>query len=138
MIKAVTPEMPKKDNTKYLVACILMVLAAFVQCYRTVHDLHWGSEPDFDRDIAYIRTTLNGHFGLDANYASQYMWYNPLLFLSETLIVKLTGLPINIVVARAGAFLNILGPVFFFLMVAKLFDYKAALAALLSFLFLAA
>lgn len=127
-----------KDNTQYWIACIVMILAAMVQCYRTVHDLHWASEPDFDRDIAYIRTALNGHYGQDANYAGEYMWYNPLLFLSETLIVKLTGLPINIVVARAGAFLNILGPVFFFLMVAKLFDYKAALAALLSFLFLAA
>ncbi|MGN6397175.1 MAG: hypothetical protein ACTHMI_16515 [Mucilaginibacter sp.] len=137
-IKAETQNMRLKDNTKYWVACIVMILAAMVQCYRTVHDLHWGGEPDFDRDIAYIRTTLSGHYGQDANYAGEYMWYNPLLFLSETLIVKLTGLPINIAVIRAGAFLNVLGPVFFFLMVAKLFDYKAALAALLSFLFLAA
>jgi len=137
-VKAERHDMRLKDNTKYWIACIVMIVAAMVQCYRTVHDLHWASEPDFDRDIAYIRTALAGHYGQDANYAGEYMWYNPLLFLSETLIVKLTGLPINIVVARAGAFLNILGPVFFFLMVAKLFDYKAALASLLSFLFLAA
>lgn len=138
MIKAEAPKMQLKDNTKYWLACIAMIVAAMVQCYRTIHDLHWASEPDFDRDIAYIRTTLNGHYGQDANYAGEYMWYNPLLFLSETLIVKLTGLPINIVVARAGAFLNILSPVAFFAMVLKLFDYKVALAALLSFLFLAA
>ena len=137
MIKAETKRMQLKDNTKYWLACIVMLLVAMVQCYRTIHDLHWANEPDFDRDIAYIRTTLNGHYGLDANYAGQYMWYNPLLFLTETLIVKLTGLPINIVVARAGAFLNILGPVAFFIMVIKLFDVKIALAALLSFLFLA-
>jgi len=137
-IKAEAQNMRLKDNTIYWIACIVMIAAALVQCYRTIHDLHWASEPDFDRDIAYIRTALSGHYGQDANYAGEYMWYNPLLFLSETLIVKLTGLPINVVVARAGAFLNILGPVFFFLMVAKLFDYKAALAALLSFLFLAA
>ncbi len=137
MIKAETENMQSKDNKKYWFACIIMILVAFVQCYRTIHDLHWGSEPDFDRDIAYIRTTLNGHFGLDANYAGQYMWYNPLLFLSEWLIVKLTGLPINIVVVRSGAFLNVLGPITFFIMVLKLFDFKTALAALLSFLFLA-
>lgn len=137
MIKADTKSMQLKDNTKYWLACIVMLLIAMVQCYKTVHDLHWASEPDFDRDIAYIRTTLNGHYGADANYVGQYMWYNPFLFLSETLVVKLTGLPINIVVARSGAFLNILGPIAFFLMAIKLFDIKTALAALLSFLFLA-
>jgi len=136
MIKAESGNMQLKDSTRYWLACIVMILAALIQCYRTVHDLHWASEPDFDRDIAYIRTTLNGHYGQDANYAGQYMWYNPFLFLSETLIVKLTGLPINIVVARAGAFLNILSPIFFFLMVKKMFDIRIALASLLSFLFL--
>ena len=113
-----------------------MLLAAFIQCYKTIHDLHWANEPDFDRDIAYIRTTLNGFYGTDPNYTGQYMWYNPMLFLSETLIVKLTGLPINVVVARAGAFLNLLSPVAFFIMLVKLFDFRVATASLLSFLFL--
>jgi hypothetical protein len=129
-------DMQFKENTKYLWAAAIMLLLAFLQCYRTVHDLHWAFEPDFDRDIGYIRSTLDGHFGTDPNYAGQYMWYNPLLFLSETVIVKLTGLPINVVVARAGMFLNLFGPIAFFFMAVKLFDYKVALTALLSFLFL--
>ncbi|MCR8560065.1 hypothetical protein KXD93_20610 [Mucilaginibacter sp. BJC16-A38] len=136
MIKAEPKRMPLKDNTKYWLACIVMLLIAMVQCYRTIHDLHWASEPDFDRDIAYIRATLNGNYGKDPNIAGQYMWYNPMLFLMETLIVKVTGLPINIVVARAGAFINLLSPVAFFFMAVKLFDFKVGLAALLSFLFL--
>ncbi|HEK19031.1 MAG: hypothetical protein C0191_06310 [Mucilaginibacter sp.] len=127
----------KLKNIKYLIACIIMLLLAFLQCYKAVHDLHWAFEPDFDRDIGYIRTTLNGHYGTDPNYLGQYMWYNPLLYLSEAAVVQITGLPINIVVARAGMFLNLLGPIFFFIMARKLFDYKIALAALLSFLFLA-
>ena len=128
--------MPLTSNTKYIVACILMLLAAFLQCYITVHGLHWASEPDFDRDIAYIRTTLDGHYGIDPNYTGQYMWYNPMIFLSETLCVKLTGLPINIIVARAGVYLNLINPIVFFIMVVKLFDYKIALASFLAFLFL--
>jgi hypothetical protein len=128
--------MPVAGSTKYIIAFILMLLAAFVQCYITVHGLHWASEPDFDRDIAYIRTTLNGHYGTDPNYVGQYMWYNPMIFLSETICVKLTGLPINIIVARAGVFLNIINPIIFFWMVVKLFDYKIALASLLAYLFL--
>jgi hypothetical protein len=115
-----------------------MLLIAFIQCYKTVHDLHWASEPDFDRDISYIRATLNGHYGQDPNMAGQYMWYNPLIFLFETLVVKFSGLPINIVVARAGAFFNLINPIVFFIVLVKLFDYKVALAALLSFVFLIA
>lgn len=127
-----------KDQTKYLLACIIMLLVAFFQCWHTVHDLHWASEPDFDRDIAYIRATLSGNYGHDPNMLGQYMWYNPVIFMSETLIVKLTGLPINVVVARNGAFLNILNPILFFIVLVKLFDYKTALASLLCFLFLIA
>ncbi|CAN5502426.1 hypothetical protein BH09BAC6_BH09BAC6_22240 [soil metagenome] len=129
--------MQLKDNTKYILACIILLLLAFIQCYKTVHDLHWAFEPDFDRDIGYIRSTLDGHFGSDPNIAGEYMWYNPLMYLTETLAVKITGLPINIVVARAGMFLNLLSPIAFFIVVSKLFDYKIALASLLSFLFLA-
>lgn len=114
-----------------------MLVLAFVQCYRTVHDLHWAYEPDFDRDIGYIRNILDGHFGQDPNLAGQYLWYNPLMYMTETGIVKLTGLPINIVVARAGMFLNLLSPIAFFIMLVKLFDYRIALAGLLSFIFLA-
>ena len=128
--------MQLKHNTKYLLACIVMVLAAFAQCYKTVHDLHWAYEPDFDRDIAYIRSALDGNYGQDPNYAGQFMWYNPMLFIFEATIVKFTGLPINIVVARAGAFINLLSPIAFFFMAVKLFDFRVGLAALLSFLFL--
>jgi hypothetical protein len=125
------------SNKKYFIAFILMLLAAFIQCYKTIHGLHWGNEPDFDRDIAYIRTTLNGQYGIDPNYVGQYMWYNPMIFLSETFCVKLTGMPIHDVVVRCGVFLNLINPIIFFLMVTKLFDYKIAIASFLSFLFLA-
>jgi len=128
--------MQLRANVKYLLACIIMLLLAFIQCYRTVHGLNWASEPDFDRDIAYIHSTLTGHYGQDPNMAGQYMWYNPMIFLSETFIVKLTGLPINLVVARSGAFLNLINPIIFFIVLVKLFDYKVALAGLLSFIFL--
>jgi len=127
-----------KDNTRYVFACIIMLIVAFIQCYKTVHDLHWASEPDFDRDIAYIRATLNGHYGQDPSMAGQYMWYNPIIFLSETLFVKLSGWPINVVVARCGAFLNLINPIVFFIVLVKLFDYKTALASLLCFIFLIA
>ena len=44
--------MKLKENNKYILAFSLMLIAAFIQVYKTIHDLHWANEPDFDRDIA--------------------------------------------------------------------------------------
>jgi len=127
--------MRNKDSARYILACCIMLVLAFIECYKTIHDLYWASEPDFDRDIAYIHATLSGHYGQDPNMAGQYMWYNPIIFLLETLSVKLSGAPINVVVARAGAYINLINPIVFFIVMVKLFDYKIALASLLAFIF---
>jgi len=87
--------------------------------------------------MSYVQGALDGKFGKDPNYAGAYLWYNPMLSSIETLIVKITGLPVNIVLARAGVYLNLLGPLAFVLMLTVLFDLRMALACLLSYLFLA-
>lgn len=113
-----------------------MLLLAFSRGVTTTRDLHWAADADFDRDISYVQGTLDGHFGDDPSYAGEYLWYNPLLFSVETLLVKATGLPINDVVTRAGAYLNLLGPAAFFTMAALLLGFEIALASTLAFLFL--
>lgn len=130
-------EFPQKNRLAFITAMVIMLLIAFVQCYKTTHDLRWAADPDFDRDIAFAQGTLDGHFGEDPNYAGEYLWYNPLLFTVETIIVKITGLPIHDVVTRAGTYLNLLGPIAFVCMLVFLFDFRIAVASLLSYLFLA-
>lgn len=129
----------RTKNTKGLtIAFTLMLLIAFSQCYKTTHDLHWASDPDFDRDISFVQGTLDGQFGKDPSYTGEYLWYTPLLFSIETSLVRLTGLPAHDVVTKAGTYLNLLAPIAFFLMLGLLFGYEIALAGSLSFLFLAA
>lgn len=127
----------KEQRTGFIAASIALLALAFFQCYRITHDLHWAYDTDFDRDMAFIRNSLEGNYGKDPNYIGEYLWYNPLLFSIETFIVKTTGLPINVVIARAGIYFNILGPIAFFIMNCYFFGYRIGLAALLSFLFLA-
>src|SRR5882724_7989614 len=115
-----------KNKAAFIAAIILMVLAAFIQCYRTTSDLHWFYDTDFYRDMSYVQGALDGKFGKDPNYAGAYLWYNPMLSSIETLIVKITGLPVNIVLARAGVYLNLLGPLAFVLMLTVLFDLRMA------------
>jgi hypothetical protein len=126
-----------KNRAAIIVAFLLMLGLALFQGYRTTHDLSWAADVDFDRDISYVQGTLDGHYGMDPSYAGEYLWYNPLLFSVETGLVRITGLPVNIIVTRAGAWLNLLGPIFFFLMAALMLDLEIAIASTLSFLFLA-
>src|SRR5579871_4376558 len=128
----------RKQRLLLLGASFLMLLMAFIQSYRVMHDLTWPFDTDFDRDMAFVQNSLDGHFGQDPIYAGHYLWYNPLLFSIEAGLVKLTGLPVNIILARAGLYLNLLGPLSFFLMAWGLFDLRVATASLLSYLFFAA
>jgi hypothetical protein len=130
-------ERPLQIRLIFFASFGLILAAAFWQCYTYSHDLNWTCDTDFDRDMAFVQSNLNGHFGKDPNYLDQYLWFNPLLFSIESWLVKITGLPINIILSRSGPYLNLLGPIAFSAMVWVLFDVETALAALLSYLFLA-
>jgi len=133
-----TPGSPAlRERTAVWISFLILLAIAFFQCFRTTHDLLWPFDVDFDRDMSFVQGTLDGTYGKDPSYLHEYLWYSPLLFLLETYIVKLTGAPISVVLVRAGAWLNILGPICFFWMCRRLFDWKVALAASLSYLFLA-
>jgi hypothetical protein len=127
----------KENKLTYCVAAVILIGVAFFQCYRTSHDLHWAYDGDFYRDMAYVQGILEGHFGKDPNYLGAYLWYNPLLVSIEALIAKISGLSLNDVVMQAGTFLNVLSPIAFFIMTSLLFNFRIALASLLSYLFLA-
>ena len=125
-----------RGNGFFYAAIGIMIAVSFYTCYRTTFDLSWTSATDFDRDIAFIHGNLEGNFGKDPNYVGEWLWYNPLLFSIETILVKLTGLPVHVVVTRAGAYLNIFGPLAFLIMMWLFFGKRIALAGLLAFLFL--
>jgi hypothetical protein len=131
---------PLSEKTRRLIfisAAALMILVAFLRCYAVSHDLKWFYDGDFYRDISYVQGILYGDYGKDPSYVGEFLWYNPLLTLVEAGLVKMTGLPINIVLIRAGTFINLLSPICFFSMLMILFRKKVALAGLLSYLFLA-
>ena len=125
-----------KEKTGVWLTFLILLAIAFFQCLRTTHDLLWPFDVDFDRDMSFVQSTLDGAYGKDPSYLHEYLWYNPLLFLLETGLVKLTGLPVNVVLVRAGVYLNLLGPICFFLMCLRLFTPKVALGAVLSYLFM--
>jgi hypothetical protein len=129
--------MPKSDKIAFVAACVVMLVLACIQCYAAAKDIHWFFESDYYRDMSCVQENLHGNFGKDPNYLGAWLWYNPLLTGIETIVVKISGLPLNLVFAKAGVWLNLLAPITFTLMLATLFDWRVAAAGLLSFLFLA-
>lgn len=127
----------KNHKWLFVLTGLLFILAAFFQCFHVSHDLFWYYDTDVPRDMAYVQGILDGHFGKDPNYAGEYIWYNPFMSVVQAAVIKITGLPINIVMMRLGTYVNLLAPLCFFYMMLLMLDMRIALAGLLSFLFLA-
>ena len=127
----------KDQRPVIVVTGLLLILAAFMRAYQVSHDLTWFYDLDVARDMSYVQQTLYGRFGRDPNYAGHFLWYNPLMSLLQAAVIRITGLPINIVMVRLGAYANLLAPLAFFAMMLRLFDFRIALAGLCSFLFFA-
>ena len=116
---------------------VFLLFIAFFQAYKATAGLTWYCNGDFNRDLAFAQGFLNEGFGKDPNFTGHFIWYNPLLTTIEALISRATGVPLHIVLARAGVYLDLLSPVFFFLMMLRLAGWKIALAGVASYIFLA-
>jgi hypothetical protein len=119
----------------HAVACLLCAWA-LVTGIRTTSDLDWPFDADHLRDIAHAQTIRDGAWLQDPFYQSEWVWYNPLLPGIIAGISYLTDLEVNVVAARAGAYLNIAAPLTFYMLVLRLTSSPTALAALVGFLFL--
>src|SRR5262245_54611845 len=119
----------------HLTACLLcaFVLALGV---RTTADLDWPFDPDHLRDISHAQTIQDGGWLQDPFYRDEWLWYNPLLPGTIAAVSYLTGLPVNVVATRAGAYLNLAAPLTFYLLVLRLTGPPTALASLVGMLFL--
>ncbi|HVM89001.1 MAG TPA: hypothetical protein VMT76_12500 [Puia sp.] len=135
------PELTLNKNPNkifFIAAFVIMLSIAFFQCYKTTHDLQYAFDVDFDRDVSFAQSLMDGHYGQDPNYKGEFLWYNPMVFAIEAAISKLTSLPPSAVAAQAGTFLNFLSPLVFLLMAVYFFGLEVALAALFAFLFVRA
>jgi len=117
-----------------LVALILCGLA-LIKAVQTMGDLRWPYDLDQFREIGMAQSILDHRYGTDHLYAGETIWYNPLTSAAIAAVSYLTATPAPLVVTRAAAYLNLLAPLAFYILVAFLFDRWRALAATAAFLF---
>ena len=113
----------------------LLLALAFCGGYLTTRGLTWPNESDLYRDLASAQGLLREGFGHDPNYLGESLSYNPLTHLTVAGIHKVTGLPLEVILARGGTYLNLAAPIAFFILAFVLFVAWTALLALAGFLF---
>lgn len=127
--------MNSDKKNAYFIVTVLFLIACFCLNYKSVKDVNWGYNIDSYRDIGNIQTLVSDEYGKDPSYLGEYIWYNPLVNWIEAQIVKVSGLPVPVVLSKSGVFLNFFAPVCFFIMLFYLFNVSIAFAATTGFLF---
>ncbi len=114
---------------------ILMIGFAFSQGLRTTKDLSWPYDEDLYRNMGHAQTILDGDYFADDLYLGEKQWYNPLLPTIVAGLSWLTKSPVHLLFTRLGAYFNLLAPIFFYLLMVRLFERWTALACTFGFLF---
>ena len=122
------------DRACDLTAALLVLVALFTGVH-AMSGLHWPSDPDHFRDIAFARTALDGHPLSDASYPGEWIWYNPLVPWLVAIGSALTGAVPAVVHVVGGPYLNLLGPIAFYALGVRMAGRPAALSALTLMLF---
>ena len=115
---------------------VLALLFAFFHAIQTTGDLAYGYNPDMYRDTGVAEAFLNGTFPSDPIYNGELAWYNPLVPGIVAVLSQITGQPAHVIYVRAGAYLNLLAPIGFYVLASRLFNRWTGLACAISYLFL--
>jgi hypothetical protein len=129
---------PRNRSAAYSTALVLAILLGIALRHgiETTGDLEWPGHMDLYRDISQARVFLQGNWLGDPFYRDQRLWYSPLVPTIVAVCSKITGLEVHLLYTRLGAYLNLLGVISFFVMVAVYFGQRAALAATVGFVFI--
>jgi hypothetical protein len=113
----------------------VLLLVAFAYGVGTTGSLYWPADSDLERDAAQAMTIYDGDLLGDPQYVGETLWYNPLTPSLVALMARVSNQPLPLIYTRAGAYLNLLVPILFYLLVAVLLDQWTALMATAAFLF---
>jgi len=132
----VTASLKVRTDVLYDLAAAALIIAALAVALRMTRDLPGAFDPDHFRDIAQAQTSRDGHPLSDPYYKGEWVWYNPLLAWTLAIGSAATRTTVEQFHVHGGPWLNLLGPIAFFLLAAKLAGRRAALGGLVVYLFL--
>lgn len=98
--------------------------------------MEWPSDPDLCRDMSIAQSFLDQQSDTDYAYFGEKQWYNPLIPALTALFASITLVPLNIIYAKGGAYINLVIPLVAFLFVGRLFNQRVALATVFGMVFI--
>ena len=116
---------------------LLLILAALAVALTKTSGLTAPHDWDHFRDIALAQTVRDGAPLSDQYYRDEWVWYNPLLPWTLALGSAITGTSVEVFHVRAGPWLNLLGPLAFYLLAVRWIGRSAAFIAVAVYLFFA-
>lgn len=116
-------------------AAVCLIALAFARGVLVTYDLNWPNDPDLYRDIAQAQTILDGSFMADPHYLGETIWYHPLVPGLVAALQWMTGARLHVLETRAGAYLNLLGPIAFYFLTRAFLGRWTAVVAIAIFLF---
>ncbi|MBK9420660.1 MAG: hypothetical protein IPN44_06365 [Flavobacteriales bacterium] len=114
---------------------LFMLILSLLPALQAVRGLEFGPTMDFYRDGSFVHSILDGRSGQDPQFKGEHLWYTPLIFGLEALLVRITGMQVETLLVQAGPWLNLLAPVCFFIMAWYFRGPVAAVAATAIYLF---
>lgn len=135
MVKKMKKRFEPARLIPYLVV-LLLILYSLSIGMKSSTEIRRTFDGDLQRNLSQAQSMLDGNPLSDPNYLDEKIWYNPLVPAVTALISKVSGVPPDIVNLRAGAFLNILAPVCFFILLLLAFDAVTAAFSTFAMLFL--
>ena len=133
--KIIQPLLRKPETFIIDLIIILFIGFAFSQGLRITKDLSWPYDEDLYRNIGHAQTILDGDYFADDLYLGEKQWYNPLVPTIVAGLSWLTKTSVHILYTRMGAYLNLLAPIFFYILLVRFSDRWTALACTFGFLF---
>lgn len=116
---------------------LILILTALAVASSKTSGLTAPHDLDHFRDVALAQTARDGAPLSDQYYRDEWVWYNPLLPWTLALGSALTGTTVETFHVRAGPWLNLLGPLAFYLLGIRWVGRTAAFIALAIYLFFA-
>ncbi len=99
-----------------------------------IKDLEWPYDLDSYRDMAQVQTILDGDYGKDPYYLNEHAWYTPGCHFIIGGICLLMDKPVPVVIGKIGAYLNLLIPLVFYLMLRLIWGRGTALLGTAAYL----
>lgn len=117
-------------------ALLVLLLACLGLGVSRTAGLTWPHDADLYRNMAQAQTITDGDLFGDPYYRGEKAWYNPLTPALVALLHRLTGLEVPRLYAQAGAYLNLVVPIGFYVLANAFFGRLTASLATFYILFL--